>query len=256
VSSARIDLQPILADWSDSVNDVLWTPDVRTLRESILHTHRERLVAGAETPTMVVILGIAGGGKSKAAGWLCRLLTIKLGGDPKLVRVVEDDNYLYDKKGIRGWFLGFFFPLYQGWIQNYDFERIRLEIFERAKSGKAITYLEKNWATQKYNGSVTIEGAEIILLVGRFPRKMIADYVHYVVWVKTPRIKAVWRGLRRSLEGKWQEKHFLHILYWLIWWLKDLQYTWRERPHEQAHAVLNRDQLQDEPAELLATAYN
>ncbi len=237
------------------------TGDVRALCKPILDVYRGRLARGKTGPTVIYVSGVAGGGKSFAAALLMQLLVVALGGNVELVAVIEDDNYLRDEKGIQGWVASFFFKWARGWKLNYDFAQFRQEIFEPASKGHVMRYWLKNWATQERGDIVTVEGAEIVLVVGRFPYEMVKTYAHFKVWVQTPHYKAVWRGINRSLRGdlvgegeqRKRKRHYVHLLYWFVWWLKDRQYMKDEQP-KRADAILDRSRLQAVPAELRVPA--
>lgn len=206
---------------------------VGELVRPIVVRYRQHAASGKPGPFTVMWLGLAAGGKSTAAEVILPLLAAALGINPSEIVIVEDDNYL----------IGTATSAARGWGYDYDFPAMEENVMAPVAAGLLpVTFDLKHWETHEHLGTRTITSdVKIVLYVGRFPRKLVEEYAHYVVSTLCHQWDALLRGMWRSLKfNEYIDKstRYKHLLYWITWSRKDREDRADEHTHDMADAVL------------------
>jgi uridine kinase len=183
---------------------------------SILREKRERL--DADRPVLVCIDGAGGSGKSTIARELANAAD-------DIQVVAQDDFYRPSVERFSGP------PSLCPHGADFDLARLRSEVLEPLRQGRAVEYRVYDWDADALTGVVVPVTKPIVVVEGVYSSSVAQRSLFDVtLWVESPRELRLSRGLARDGEvarARWE----------LDWMPKEDRYIEEEHPHEHAAIV-------------------
>ena len=116
---------------------------------------------------------------------------------------------------------------------GFALDRVKTDVLDPLRQGKAASYESWNWATKTSNGTRTIAAAAVVIIEGVCAlHEMLRDAYDLKVWVETPREVCLTRAIERDGES---ERH-----QWInVWMPNEDAYIERDQPVQCADLVLS-----------------
>jgi uridine kinase len=157
---------------------------------------------------IVAVDGPGGAGKSTFAS----LLAAELGG----AQIVHTDDFASWDDPLEWW------------------PRACAELLEPLAQGCTARFERSRWTSEQQPEQVEVAPAEVVLFEGvTSSREAFRAYLTYAIWIETPRVVRLERGVARDGEGARDD--------WVRWMAAEDEYVRLERPAERADLVLRGD---------------